>query len=77
MAHVRCNPATFDDQAAAVEIACCDDDAKLCQSGTSTSCDAKCAVVFNGFYDTCQVSHSSCAKMSTASVMSAIGNELC
>ena len=64
MAHVTCNPATFAAEAAAVETACCDD-AQDCQSGTPTSCDAKCAVVFNGFYDSCQVSPPSCGETST------------
>ena len=71
MAHVTCDPATFANQAAAVDTACCDD-AQDCQGGTPTRCDAKCAVVFNGFYDTCQVSHPSCAEMPTASL-----SELC
>ena len=40
----------FDTQAAAVNTACCDDDD--CQ-GVPTVCDAKCAVVFDGFFDRC------------------------
>ena len=40
----------FDTQAAAVNDACCDDDD--CQ-GVPTVCDAKCAVVFDGFFDRC------------------------
>ena len=40
----------FDTQASAVNDACCDDDD--CQ-GVPTACDAKCAVVFDGFFDRC------------------------
>jgi hypothetical protein len=40
----------FDTQASAVNDACCDD--ADCQ-GVPTVCDAKCAVVFDGFFDRC------------------------
>jgi hypothetical protein len=56
MSHVTCDPATFAQQAHAVDDACCDADtgANKCDEGTPGSCDAKCAVVFNSFYDRCQ-----------------------
>ena len=52
MAHMTCDPATFGADAAAADDACCDSD--NCQDGTPGSCDAKCAVVFNDFYDRCR-----------------------
>lgn len=55
MAHVVCDPATFSEQAHDVDDACCDVDtgASTCTDGAPTACDAKCAVVFNSFYDRC------------------------
>eukprot|EP01050_Picozoa_sp_SAG11_P007859 SAG11_NODE_667_length_7841_cov_19.517954_3_plen_521_part_00 len=53
MSHMSCNPATFADEAATVDAACCDDD-HSCTNGIPGECDAKCAVVFNNFYSRCQ-----------------------
>ena len=56
MSHVTCDPATFAEHAHAVDDACCDTDtgANQCEGGTPATCDAKCAVIFNTFYDQCQ-----------------------
>ena len=53
---VTCDPATFAEQVLAVDDACCDADsgANKCAGGTPSSCDGKCAVLFNGFYDRCE-----------------------
>ena len=45
-----CPLADFETQAAAVNDACCDDN--VC-GGVPTVCDAKCAVVFDDFFDRC------------------------
>ena len=47
-----CDFSTFDDNIQEVETACCDSD--QCADGVPTECDAKCAVVFDDFYDRCQ-----------------------
>eukprot|EP01052_Picozoa_sp_SAG31_P004296 SAG31_NODE_176_length_21334_cov_12.211067_25_plen_612_part_00 len=54
MAHLTCSPSNFEASAAAVDVACCDDDGQSCTDGLPTDCDAKCAVVFNSFYTRCQ-----------------------
>ena len=48
--HTTCPLKNFDTDAAAVNTACCDDDG--C-TGVPTVCDAKCAIVFDSFYDRC------------------------
>jgi hypothetical protein len=45
-----CALKTFDEEAAAVNAACCDDAG--C-TGVPTACDAKCAVVFDSFFERC------------------------
>ena len=46
----RCSDAQFTAGAQAVDTACCDDSA--CQ-GAPTTCDAKCAIAYNDFFDQC------------------------
>ena len=53
MSHMTCSPSTFEADAAAADAACCDD-SHSCTDGLPGECDAKCAVVFNNFYNRCQ-----------------------
>eukprot|EP01052_Picozoa_sp_SAG31_P040296 SAG31_NODE_5801_length_2316_cov_10.455241_2_plen_297_part_00 len=48
-----CNPATFAAEAQRVDEACCDADTS-CDGGVPAHCDAKCAIVFNDFFEQCQ-----------------------
>ena len=48
----QCDLAGFADRATAVDRACCDDGVS-CSAGVPTTCDAKCAVVFAPFFDSC------------------------
>eukprot|EP01045_Picozoa_sp_COSAG04_P039863 COSAG04_NODE_11380_length_712_cov_1.265905_1_plen_198_part_10 len=47
---MRCKDSDFTEGVEAVDTACCDYDG--C-SGVPTTCDAKCAVVYNDFFDQC------------------------
>eukprot|EP01043_Picozoa_sp_COSAG02_P029541 COSAG02_NODE_1842_length_10700_cov_148.785869_5_plen_631_part_00 len=53
LGNVQCDPATFAAEASSVQTACCDDDGSSCANGVPTTCDAKCAVAFNGFFTRC------------------------
>ena len=48
-----CDPTTFATEAQRVDEACCDADTS-CTSGLPAHCDAKCAIVYNGFFGRCQ-----------------------
>eukprot|EP01052_Picozoa_sp_SAG31_P036036 SAG31_NODE_4436_length_3231_cov_47.977331_2_plen_286_part_00 len=48
-----CNPATFAAEAQRVDEACCDADTS-CDGGVPGHCDAKCAIVYNDFFEQCQ-----------------------
>ena len=48
----QCDLSGFADRATAVDRACCDDGVS-CSAGVPTTCDAKCAVVFAPFFDSC------------------------
>eukprot|EP01052_Picozoa_sp_SAG31_P039557 SAG31_NODE_5511_length_2482_cov_13.541196_1_plen_374_part_00 len=48
-----CNPATFAAEAQRVDEACCDADTS-CDGGVPAHCDAKCAIVYNDFFEQCQ-----------------------
>ena len=49
---LQCDLQFFHDDAALVDTSCCDD-GRSCSAGVPTSCDAKCALVYNDFYDRC------------------------
>ena len=49
---MQCDLVHFPEQAAAVDAACCDDGVS-CAAGVPTTCDAKCALVFPPFFETC------------------------
>eukprot|EP01043_Picozoa_sp_COSAG02_P056814 COSAG02_NODE_6797_length_3355_cov_2.061732_1_plen_413_part_10 len=50
---MQCDLVHFPEQAAAVDAACCDDGVS-CAAGVPTTCDAKCAVVFPRFFESCR-----------------------
>ena len=48
-----CDTTTFATEVQRVDEACCDADTS-CTSGLPAHCDAKCAIVYNGFFGRCQ-----------------------
>eukprot|EP01052_Picozoa_sp_SAG31_P041943 SAG31_NODE_6505_length_1992_cov_2.291601_2_plen_532_part_00 len=50
--NVQCDLGTFHERVQEVQDACCDED--NCIAGPPTTCDAKCAVTFNSFFDVCE-----------------------
>eukprot|EP01052_Picozoa_sp_SAG31_P017291 SAG31_NODE_1178_length_9531_cov_3.040818_1_plen_708_part_10 len=66
-----CNPQTFPAEVAVVDQACCDADTHLCEEGTPTECDAKCAIVYDNFFPRCQ--HLLSGIVTTPAVMRAFG----
>eukprot|EP01050_Picozoa_sp_SAG11_P008127 SAG11_NODE_701_length_7670_cov_22.897107_2_plen_1758_part_00 len=48
-----CDPAEFQEMAAAVTAACCDGTSQSCAGGLPTSCDARCAVTYVPFFGRC------------------------
>eukprot|EP01043_Picozoa_sp_COSAG02_P013322 COSAG02_NODE_530_length_20697_cov_20.103457_21_plen_642_part_00 len=49
---MQCDLVHFREQVVAVDAACCDD-RTTCATGVPTTCDAKCAMVFPRFFETC------------------------
>eukprot|EP01043_Picozoa_sp_COSAG02_P034720 COSAG02_NODE_2444_length_8852_cov_3.142008_2_plen_565_part_00 len=49
---MECDLVLFPEQAEAVDAACCDDGGS-CAAGVPTTCDAKCALVFAPFFESC------------------------